>query len=325
MPKFVVPTEASIHTSFSFLAKNAFFDNSGPIATIEFNPDYMHLEPMGLAMIAAWSAWCRRNALAIEVRNLTKRTDYAARMKLFEQIGIEYNRPIKEHEEVGRFLPLRNVKTQKDIRSVLADVSALLHLNDNPDSLATVQYCMSELLRNVLEHSGSPDGAFVCAHNYTGKGPHRVTLAVADCGSGITRHLSKAYPDIEENDLEALRLAMLPGITGAIPGLYGTSDNAGAGLFITRCIAKGTGGYFEIISGKAAYRYFRSKLYEQSLLFQDAFAERCNRWEFPSSWIGTVVTIEIRTEMINEFESFFGWIRDQIPPRVPTQKRIRFT
>lgn len=325
MAKFVVPTEASIHTSRSFLFKNAFFEGDEPVALIEFNPDYMHLEPMGLAMIAAWGAWCKRNNKEIEVRNISKRTDYAARMRVFQQIGIEYNRTITEHEEIGRFLPLRNIKTQNDIRAVLADVSALLHLHDNPDSLATVQYCMSELLRNVIEHSGSPDGAFVCAHNYTGKGPHRVTLAVADCGRGISQHLGKVYPDIIDNDLAALRLSMLPGITGAIPGLYGTSDNAGAGLFITRCIAKGTGGYFEIISGKAAYRLRRANTDEQSMLFQDAFFERSDQWELPSFWQGTVVTIEIRTEMINEFESFFGWIRDQIPPRIPTKKRIKFT
>jgi hypothetical protein len=137
--------------------------------------------------------------------------------------------------------------------------------------------------------------------------------------------LGRAYPDIINNDLAALRLAMLPGITGAIPGMYGTSDNAGAGLFITRCIAKGTGGYFEIISGKAAYRLRRAKTDEQSMLFQDAFLERSDQWELPSDWMGTVVTIEIRTAMVNEFESFFGWIRNEIPPRIPTQKKIRFT
>jgi len=325
MAKFVVPTEASIHTSHSFLLKNNFFDHPNDKATLEFNPYYMHLEPVGLAMIAAWGAWCRRNGQAVTVDNLSKRADYAARMRLFQQLGIEYIHKITEHEEIGRFMPLRAVRNQDDIRSVIADVSALLHLGENPDSLAAVQYCMSELLRNVIEHSGSPEGAFVCAHNYTGKGPHRVTLAVADCGCGITQHLGKKYPDITHNDLAALQLAMLPGITGAIPGMYGTADNAGAGLFITRSIAKGTGGYFEIVSGKAAYRLRRAKIEDQATLFNDPFLERSDQWRLPNPWQGTVVTIEIKTEMINDFESYFGWIRDQIPPREPTQKRIKFT
>jgi anti-sigma regulatory factor (Ser/Thr protein kinase) len=325
MATFLVPTSASIHTSKALLEHNDFFAETGEKAVIKFNTSYMHLEPIGLAMIAAWGAWCKRNDLKIEVQNITRRADYAARMKLFEMLGIEYERQITEHEEIGRFLPLCNVKTRDDIRAVLADVSALLHLNENPDSLKTVQYCLSELLRNALEHSGSRDGAFVCAHNYTGKGPHRVTLAVADCGCGISQHLSIAHPKVKDNDLEAIRLAMQPGITGAIPGVYGTSDNAGAGLFITRNIAKGTGGYFEIISGNAAYRLRRTNNIQQPSLFQDAFVERCDTWKFPTDWIGTVVTLEIRTEMVNEFEKFFGWIRNRIPTRISTQKRIRFT
>lgn len=325
MPRFTIPTDASIHTSRSFLSQNNFFERSGNTARIVFNPNYMHLEPVGLTMIAAWGAWCRRQNYNIEAINLSKRTDYAARMRLFQQLGIEYIHNVTEREEIGRFLPLRNIRNQNDIQSVIADVSALLHLTENPDSLAAVQYCMSELLRNVLEHSGSPEGAYVCAHNYTGRGPHRVTLAVADCGRGITNHLSHAYPEIQGNDLSALQYAMLPGITGVLPGIYGTSDNAGAGLFITRCIAKGTGGYFEIISGNAAYRLRRAKTEEQSFLFPDAFLERSDKWHFQSNWQGTVVTIEIRTEMINDFESYFGWIRDQIPPRTPTRKRILFS
>jgi hypothetical protein len=139
MAKFIVPTEASIHTSHSFLANNNFFNRPNNKSTLEFNPFYMHLEPVGLAMIAAWGAWCRRNGQTVTVENLTKRADYAARMKLFEQLGIEYTHKITEHEEIGRFMPLRNVKNQEDIRSVIADVSALLHLGENPDSLAAVQ------------------------------------------------------------------------------------------------------------------------------------------------------------------------------------------
>ncbi|MPM14233.1 hypothetical protein SDC9_60594 [bioreactor metagenome] len=325
MAKFIVPTEASIHTSFSFLEKNSFFDNANDNAILEFNPFYMHLEPIGLAMISAWGAWCRRHGKQITANNLSKRTDYAARMKLFQQLGIDYTHEVNEHEEIGRFMPLRNVRNQDDIRSVIADVSALLHLGENPDSLAAVQYCLSELLRNVIEHSGSPEGAFVCAHNYTGKGPHRVTLAVADCGCGITQHLGRKFEEIKNDDITALQMAMMPGITGVIPGMYGTSDNAGAGLFITRCIAKGTGGYFEIISGKAAYRLRRTQLNNQAVLFNDPFFERCDVWDLTNPWQGTVVTIEIKTEMINDFESYFGWIKEQIPPRVPSQKRIIFT
>ena len=326
MARFVVPTNASIHATHSFIEQNNFFDTSDRIAMLSLNPKWMHLEPMALSMIAAWGTWCKRQGLQISVENWTKSADYAARMKLFDHLGIDYPSQVTEHEEAGRFLPLRNVQTRDDVRGVIADVSALLHLDRDVEALAAVQYCMSELLRNVLEHSNSPDGAFVCAHNYTGTGTHRVTIGIADCGIGISKHLGRAYPEIENDDLLALRYAMQPGITGAISGMYGTPDNAGAGLFITRCIAKGTGGYFQIISGNAAYR-LRQAITEEdrTTLHADPFDDRCDKWRFPYPWLGTVVTMEIRTEQITEFESYFGWIREKIPSRVSVKGKIRFT
>ena len=312
MAKFIVPRKASIHTSRSFLMKNNFFNGFDEKAILEFIPNLIDLEPIGLVMIAAWSAWCNRNGQQVEVQNLPKLGDYAELNRLLQQIGIKNPQSKTENQKIGCFLSLRNVKTQEDIRSVINDVYSLLPLINNPDALAAIQYCMSELLNNSLEHSGSPDGAFICAHNYTGKGPHRVSLAVADCGCGITQHLSKAYPDIRDDDLSALQHAMLPVLSGVIPGLYGSSNKVGDGLFITRCIAKAASGYFEIISGRAAYRLRRATIVDQSNLFRDAFLERSDQWRLPYPWLGTIVAIEISTKMNKEFKNFFEWIQDQI-------------
>jgi anti-sigma regulatory factor (Ser/Thr protein kinase) len=326
MPRFNVPTNANIHATKAFLTGNDFFNAKQDSAILALHPIWMYLEPVALAMVAAWGAWCKRQGYNVEPENLTKAGDYAARMKLFEHLGIAYNPHMVEHEEIGRFLPLRNVVNRQDVTAVIADVSALLHLDHDPESLAAVQHCMSELLRNVLEHSGSPEGAFVCAHNYSDTEPHRVTIAVADCGRGIADHLGHRYPQIRDSDLAALRYAMQPGVTGAMPGVYGTPDNAGAGLFITRGIAKGTGGYFEIISGKAAYRLRRARNPEEQLvLHTDPFDDRSDKWEFEHAWQGTVVTLEVRTDMIAEKDGFFSWIQDHIPDRVSAKRKIRFT
>jgi hypothetical protein len=119
---------------------------------------------------------------------------------------------------------------------------------------------------------------------------------------------------------------MRPGVTGALPGFYGTPDNAGAGLFITRCIAKGTGGYFVLISGRAAYRLRRAHRDEDQLeLSLDPFDEsRYDLWDFPG-WQGTAVTVEIRTERIADYEGFFQWIFKQIPSKAAKRRRIQFT
>jgi len=41
--------------------------------------------------------------------------------------------------------------------------------------------------------------------------------------------------------------------------------------------------------------------------------------------VGTAAAVEIRTDWIGDYESFFKWIFNQIPSRAPTERRIRFT
>jgi anti-sigma regulatory factor (Ser/Thr protein kinase) len=327
MPKFIVPTNANIHAAHSLLASNRPFQQIGNEAVLELHPKWVHVEPLALSMIAAWGAWCRRQGYPIRVENLGKNAAYAARMRLFQHLEIEFDPGLIEREEAGGFLPLTQVRSRTDVTAVIANISAMLHLEQDPESLAAVQYSISELLRNVLEHSASEDGAFVSAHRYTQTDPHRVTIAVADCGRGITSHLSQRFPEIETDDTAALGLAMQPGITGAMPGMYGTSENAGAGLFITRCIAKGTGGYFLLSSGNAAYRLRRALSDDHMIeLCLDPYDDsRHDRWTLPSSWIGTIASVEICTERIADYQGFFQWIFKQIPSRKAITERINFT
>jgi anti-sigma regulatory factor (Ser/Thr protein kinase) len=329
MPRLSIPNSASIHTLKSFLStNNPFCDHCTP-AVLGLHPSWAHMDPMALAMAAAWGGWCRRHDLPVQVENIVgQHTNYAARMKLFQHLDVGYDAGLEEHEEAGRFLPLSQIRTQEDLRSVIANVSALLHLDNEPDGLAAVQYCVSELIRNVLEHSGSTEGAYVCAQRYLKKNPKRVSIAVADCGSGISQHLGRSYPAALKDGLEALRLAMQPGITGARKDMYGTPDNAGAGLFITRAIAKATGGYFALLSGDAAFRLMRSRQRVGRTLYWDAFEDkRSNKWRFSAPvWQGTVAAVEIATEEIPDFHGFFQWIRKQLPAKKKTSVgKIKFT
>lgn len=322
-----VPNSVTIHTARSFFDKNArLFTLSEDRATLHLNRRWMHLEPMALSAISAWGAWCRRHGRSVIVRGLSPRADYMWRMKVFEHLGVDYHPSRHEFEESGRFLPVTNVRVAADIRSVIADVSALLHLDSDPPSLRAVQHCISELLRNVIEHSDSPDGAFVSAHNYSNADPRRVTIGIADCGVGIREHLRHAYPRVATDDAAAVMLAMTPGVTGAIPGMYGSPENAGAGLFITRSIAKGTGGYFLIGSGNAAYRSRRTRdPAKQAELHADAADERHDLWRLKTPWRGTLVSLEIHTERISDVDGYFQWIRDHLPGRPGVRERIRFS
>lgn len=142
---------------------------------------------------------------------------------------------------------------------------------------------------------------------------------------GIQKHLGKVYPEALTDGLAALRLAMRPGVTGAQKGMYGAPDNAGAGLFITRAIAKATGGYFVLISGNGAFRLKRCASTSQPPVFIDPFDEtQSNRWRLSTEWHGTVAATEIMTDKISSFPGLFQWIRKQLPAERTVSKRIKF-
>lgn len=328
MPRLQIPSTCTIHTLKYFLENNNAFSDTSSHAVLGLHKNWAYMDPMALAMTAAWGGWVQRHGLRIAVDSTVgPHTNYASRMRLFEHLNIGYGIPMQEHEEAGRFVPVTRVRDTADSEAVMADVSALLHLDKEPDGLNAIRYCVSELIRNVLEHSGSPEGAFVCAQNYSEQTPKRVTVAVADCGSGIAKHLGRAYPAALKNDSEALRLAMQPGITGAQPGMYGAPDNAGAGLFITRAIAKSTGGYFVLLSGDAAFRLRRSRTNGvQPPLFLDAFGDpKTDKWSFGNKWQGTVATAEIMTDKIPNFPNLLQWIRKQLPATKTAKGKIKFT
>lgn len=325
MAEFIVPTNATLHSARSFLSISKYFNLSETRATLTLHPKWMYIEPFALSMIAAWAGWCQAHSLDVDVPSITRTADYAWRMNLFQYLPVDYHPPRTEHEEAGRFMPIKNVRNNSEAKAAIADISALLHLTDYPESLAAVQYCISELIRNVLEHSGSTQGAYVSAHNFARANPRRVAIGVADCGMGIASNLSRAHPEAQESDRRALQLALEPGITGAVPGVYGTPDNAGAGLFITRAIAKGTGGYFLIYSGNACYRLRRASVQAQTHLFTDALRDHHDLWTFGNEWQGTVVALEIRMDRIVDFDSYFGLIREQMPAPDRPPRKIRFT
>lgn len=224
-------------------------------------------------MAAAWGGWCRRYGKAPLIKNLSPQAGPVIRAGLLEHLGAPEVRELTAPAADALFVPVTQVRTQPEITRLISTLPERLQLLEDTESAAAVQYCSSELIRNALEHSGSPEGAFLCAERSTTE-PQRVTIAVADCGSGIANHLARAHAEASRDDLVALGLAMRAGITGALPGMYGTPDNAGAGLFITRSIAKGTGGYFLLVSGTAAYRLRRAAHDEEQLsLFLDPYDE----------------------------------------------------
>src|SRR3989339_511266 len=129
-------------------------------------------------------------------------------MGLFKFLGVDSGIKITEHEPAGRFVPLTQIKDSDALTKFITEVTPLLHLE--PKNAEPIRYIMSELIRNVLEHSLSKYGAIVCAQYY--KKSNTVRIGIADIGIGIWKSINESYNP--KNDMEAIRLALTPGITG---------------------------------------------------------------------------------------------------------------
>jgi hypothetical protein len=298
----------------SFLSRNAFFADDATEFEISFHPRFIYLQPFALAMLAAWGHHCAKRNIPVRCSNMSSSgVDYAWRMGLFSALGVDYE-PVRQiHEEAGRFIPLRRINRGSDVQAFLADVAPLLH---RPEHIQAVQYCFSELIRNVLEHAGGTP-AFACAQYY--REARRVSIGVADCGIGLLASLSRAHQIVNERD--AIVEALKPGITGAPPQMYGSPDNAGVGLFFTKSIAKASGEYFAILSGSAAFRLRRRRRKRREILklYIDPLNDRHDLYEGLPVWRGTVVAVDIGVRAERRFESTMTLIRHAIsggsPPR----------
>lgn len=286
---------------------------------VVFHPGYCHMQPWVVAALAAWGYAHRAAGGSISVEN-PERAAYGWRFGLGDYLRVPHKRP-SEHEEAGRFVALRRVGNSDDLAALLADIVPLLHLGAQPEQAKAVQYAVSEMVRNTLEHSRSLHGAVVCAQLYGAKKAARkyISIGVADTGIGVMRSLLPNYPDLQQ-DSEAVLKAIQPGVTGALRGMYGASDNAGAGLFITRRLSDTTGGYFAVGSHKA--------------LFRSSLAQR--RPPDPelvmpiSSFPGTLVCVEIGLREEDDFSEMLGLARDAFfqrlrMDRAKISRRVRFS
>jgi hypothetical protein len=280
------------------------------VTTVRFPDRWCHMQPWFLAALAAWGGAQLAVGGSVSVVN-PETAGYAWRFGLAGFLGVKVAKPVA-HEAAGRFIALRTIRTSDDLAGLLADVAPILH--GEAEQTQAVQYALSEMVRNTLEHARS-DGAVVCAQLYPGNGStgrRYFSLGVADSGQGVWGSLSTNYPSLRGHD-EAVLLAIEPGITGAVKGMYGAPDNAGAGLFITRRLARASRGYFGVYSGDA---FFRSSIArrppsDKSLVFGVA------------NYPGTVVAVELDLDQDADFAAMLRSAREAFTGfAVETHERV---
>ena len=221
-------------------------------------------------------------------------------------------------EQSGRYIPLRVIKTQQDQSAFIADMVPLLHLPEQKARI--IRYVIGELVRNVLEHSRSDSGAIVSAKYY--EKSNKVSLAICDTGIGIWRSMSAVWHP--RTDLDAIKLALSPGITGTTRKEGGTFENAGAGLFYVRSIAKTTRNYFLIYSGKAEYMLTKWDKRLKPRLIADPFEEEHTATDSAPDFPGTLVALDISLDNTPEFDELLHNISNIYDEAIRERRRRKF-
>jgi len=322
--KIHIPNSAFIGNIDPFLAN---FDPSEPDKLeITANQNWIAVHPLVLAMIGALGLTVRPENIKcqpIEARS----GHYLMRMGMYDFLKLtppESMANIAKHDLTGKCVPLRTIKTSGELTEFLEELTTLLHLP--PDQAKAIRYVVDEVVRNVFEHSESSKGAVTCAQY--NKKSNSLRIGIADTGVGVKQSLSKSHA--APTHLEAIRLALMPGITGTTKRDGGTAQNAGAGLFFTKSIAYINRSFFMVYSGSGLYKLrMRDAHKPVNFLNADPFKDKHSKIDGLPNWQGTLVGIDMSLDNTMEFDAlirlihavYAGGVKDK---RKAKYKRARF-
>jgi anti-sigma regulatory factor (Ser/Thr protein kinase) len=311
-----IPNSAFLGNIDPFLRN---FDSSKPKQLeITANKKWISMHPVVLSMIAALGLTVKPSKIHCEKLEATSK-HYLERMGLFKFLKVKSGIKIKKHESTGRFIPLTKITNSEKLTKFITDLIPLLHLKSK--QAFPIKYIISELVRNVLEHSYSKNGAIVSAQYH--KKSNIIRIGIVDTGVGIQETINVSHN--APTDLESIKLALTPGITGTTRRMGGTELNAGAGLFFIKSIAKVNRDFFMIYSGNAMYKLLKNKLYPNKIkLCADPFHDRHSKGEDFPSWKGTVVGIDISLDETRNFSILLDLIRDIYIKTVKERRKEKY-
>lgn len=194
-----------------------------------------------------------------------KKHTYAAHMGFFQSFGLDFGNDAGEASGTTAYIPITELRirdlhveagqSQREVQEVIeqrcGQLASVLARSGNGPLYETLTYSLREILRNVTEHSNA-DSIWYAAQYWPSK--DLVELSILDQGLGIKTTLSRNPHLTINTDEDALRLSLLPGISGRAyqggPKLR-TDEwaNSGYGLYMTSQICA-SGGSFVICSGE---------------------------------------------------------------------------
>lgn len=269
-----------------------------------------HVEPFTMAYVSMEIRRFREGNPDIDLEFVNyEEAGYAAHMGFFRAAGVDFGNgpgqarggdnyipltivPVAEleREAVDTYEPVGNVVEKRS-----SDLAKMLTRMDDGELVDTLTYSLREVMRNVVEHSGSPVLEF-CAQYWPTKS--KVEIAVLDSGVGIRSSLSKnPYLNIQ-SDRDAVHLALMPAVSGKMfKGVKRRSNdvwqNSGFGLYMTNRIARNGGSFFLCSGGSGILLNERGKR------------------DIVTNFRGTALRMVIHTQNISDLKSSLKRYRDE--------------
>lgn len=313
--KVHLPNSAFLGNIDAFLGR---FDPTSPDSLeITANDKWISVHPVVLSMIAALGLTVKPEKILCE-KFEARSKHYLVRMGLFKILKIFSDISIVEHEPAGRFIPITQIRNSGELTTFITEMIPILHLES--EQAKTIGYIVSELVRNVIEHAESKGGALVCAQYY--KKSNAIRIGIADTGLGIKATINRSYS--AKSDLEAIQLALWPGITGTTRREGGTEQNAGAGLFFIKSIATVNRDFFVIYSGNGFYKLLKKTSTKRLNLNADPFEDRHSKSDNVPFWQGTIVGVDITLDQTKEFSLLLDAIRKTYGSAVRERRKARY-
>lgn len=187
---------------------------------------------------------------------------YASHIGFFDFCGFEHGKKVGEARGSSRHFPLvcwsipefRRDAGVTPLGAVVDDRAAelaeiLLQSSSGP-VFDIVQFSIRELARNAVEHSR---GTFACLLAQYWPKSSCAEFAVFDDGVGIAENIySNEYVDVS-NNVAAIKVALLPGITGVPMSVRSQQpdrwNNSGFGLYMVSRLAARYGAFGVVSSG----------------------------------------------------------------------------
>ncbi len=277
-----------------FLSTNDLSDSSKLRIISETN--WMNIHPACISFAAALAAEIGKEKTHIDVQN-ERAAMYLDRMGLYEFTSDVCHVEYTQHEETGRFIPVTRIKTEAEQSRFITDLHPVLHLT--VEQSETIKYVLGELIRNVIEHSEAKNGAFVTVQYVAVK--QKLSIGICDTGIGLRASLERYHMPVD--DLDAIKLALMPGVSGTTARSGGTGDNAGAGLYIVKSIVKMTRNYFVVYSGDSAYKMHKydKRVKYGPRLNEDPFMDKHTAYDNLPSFGGTLIGLDMNLGNTEEF------------------------